>query len=72
MFTNVSLNMKLHLQTVSKHISYRSGFIEVSSNIHLHSINLELWQLLPDSIHKISHSSWVDSPELTDFDITSN
>ena len=51
-------------------VNYRQGFVEVSARIHEDMINLETWQVDPET--NIDDCVWVDDPSISDSSITGN
>lgn len=51
-------------------IPYRKGFLEVTPGIHNEHINLEAWQIAPDT--NLKDALWVDDPGLGDPSVISN
>jgi len=51
-------------------VNYRQGFVEVSAFIQDGMINIETWQLDPET--KIEHCAWVDDTSISDSDISAN
>ena len=51
-------------------IEYRKGFIEITPNIHPMCVNVELWQIHPDT--DISVVNWISDESISDSSVISN